>query len=296
MHLDLRTSSAVLRTHIAERVRDYPLYLNEGPGKDDAPIRQITMGYQFDSAGWVAVVFDTRPKAGIDGQWNAYIEPNAIEFSDWQQAYDELDEKGIAIKVTLPNGAKATIGKKASEEDVAEVLGKALRDVLVSARDDGQFASLPLAKSCALVVEEHDGFYGWSDQESEEPDGPEACFAALAGDVAAKPVEGQIAHWINVMERMAAGKEAPSEWLILVQNDIFDRLKKLGEPAVVPLLKFVRKWASKPEYDGDRPQRNFNEAPMQDPAISHSGWSTTRVRPRLKWKRCCATSCVDRFL
>jgi hypothetical protein len=52
-----------------------------------------------------------------------------------------------------------------------------------------------------------------------------------------------------------------------VQNEIFDRLKKLGQPAVVPLLKFVRKWANKPEYDGDRPQRNFNEAPMQDPAI-----------------------------
>ena len=267
MPLDLRKASALLRKHIAERVRDYPLYVNEGPGKDDAPIKQITMGYDFDGAGWVAIVFDTRPKAEIDGEWNAYIEANAIEFPDWQQAYDELVEKGIAIKVTLPDGAKTTIGKKASEEEVAEVLGKALRDVLVSARDDGQFSSLPLAKNCALVVEEHDGYYGWSDQESEEPDGPEACFAALAGNVASKPSEGQIAHWINVLERMAAGKEAPSEWLILVQNEIFDRLKKLGEPAVVPLLKFVRKWASKPEYDGDRPQRNFNELPMQDPTI-----------------------------
>lgn len=267
MHLDVRKAAALLRKHIAERVRDYPLYVNEGPGKDGAPIKQITMGYQFDSAGWVAIVFDTRPKAEIDGQWNAYIEPNAIDFSDWQQAYDDLVEKGIAIKVTLPDGTKTTIGKKASEEEVAEALGKALRDVLVSARNDGLFAPLPLAKNCALVVEEHDGYYGWSDQESEEPDGPEACFAALAGNVASKPVEGQIAHWIDVLERMAAGKEASSEWLILVQNEIFDRLKKLGDSAVVPLLKFVRKWASKPEYDGDRPQRNFHEAPMQDPAI-----------------------------
>jgi hypothetical protein len=131
MHLDLRKAAALLRKHIAERVRDYPLYVNEGPGKDDAPIKQIIMGYQFDSAGWVAIVFDTRPNAEIDGQWNSYIEPNAIEFPDWQQAYDELDEKGIAIKVTLPDGAKTTIGKKASEEDVAEVLGKTLRDVLI---------------------------------------------------------------------------------------------------------------------------------------------------------------------
>jgi hypothetical protein len=82
MQLDLSKASKILRKHIAERVREYPKYINEGPGKDDAPITQITIGYAFDQAGWVALVIDTRPKAEMDGVWNSFIEPNAIEFPD----------------------------------------------------------------------------------------------------------------------------------------------------------------------------------------------------------------------
>src|SRR5690349_13546551 len=106
MQLDLRKTSRILRSHLAQRVRDYPKYINEGPGKDDAPIKQITIGYQFDQSGWLAVVFDTRPKAKNDGQWNSFIEPNAIEFDDWHEVFTDLDENGSPIKVTLPDGTK----------------------------------------------------------------------------------------------------------------------------------------------------------------------------------------------
>ena len=283
MQLDLRKSSKVIRKHIAERVRDYPLYINEGPGKDEAPIKQITVGYQFDQAGWIAIVFDTRPQAKPDGEWNSFIEPNATDFGEWHNAFNDLVEKGAAIRVTLPDGTKATFGKRSTIEEVAACLGTTIRDALVSARDDGEFATLPLASDCALVVEEHDGYYGWSDQGAPGPKSEQAYLAHLEGDVSSKTTDGRIAHWVNVLERIASGNEADSEWSFLAPDHAIERLKELGKPAVVQVLKFVRKWASKPEFDGDRPRRKISESPMHTPTtdalmlVCDSAYRTSEV-------------------
>ena len=88
--LNLRKSAKQIRSHILERIRDYPVYINAGPGEDEDDISLITIGFQFDQDGWLALVFDTRSEAGFDGTWNSYIEENALPFEDWFAAFEEL--------------------------------------------------------------------------------------------------------------------------------------------------------------------------------------------------------------
>ena len=54
MKLDLRKDQKTIAKHIAERVRDYPMYVNNGPGEDEDPISLITLGFAFDQSGWIA--------------------------------------------------------------------------------------------------------------------------------------------------------------------------------------------------------------------------------------------------
>ena len=266
MHLDLRKSARVLRKHIAERVRDYPLYFNEGPGKDEASIKQITVGYQFDQSGWFAMVFDTRRQAAIDGQWNSFIEPNAVDLPEWHKAYCVLGTNRASLDLTLLDGTKKSLGD-ANEEEFALCIGMALRDVLIDAREKGSFEELPLASDCFLVVEEQGGYYGWSDREDTAKESDRDYLTQLEGNVFSKPVDGQIAHWIEVLERIASGKETDSEWSFLAPEHAIQHLFEHGDRAIIPALKFVRKWANKPEFDGDRPKRNLRELPMQAPTI-----------------------------
>jgi hypothetical protein len=152
-------------------------------------------------------------------------------------------------------------------EQMAGHLGAMIRDVLIRARDNGDLAELPLATPCTLVVEEHDGYYGWSDQKAEGAQTDSDYLAQLDGDAASKPVDGQIAHWIGVLERIASGKESESDWSFLAPRHAIGRLEELGDASNIALLKFVRKWAGKPEWDGDRPKRIIPEMPMQTPTI-----------------------------
>lgn len=267
MELDLRKCSKVIQEHIVQRVRDYPKCANEGPGEAEDPVTQITIGYQFDQSGWLALVFDTRAGATPDGEWNSFIEQNAREFDEWYEAFHDLGENGSPSRITLPDGSRRTLRKDTSVEQFAECLGTMIRDVLISARDKGDLAALPLAPQCTIVVEEQDGYYGWSNRETAGPGSDSDYLAQLEGDVSSKSTGGQTAHWIQVLERIASGKEAESDWSFLAPDHAIQRLRELGDPAVVPLLKFVRKWAGRPEFDGDRPKRNVTELPMQTPTI-----------------------------
>ena len=59
--------------YIGKRCKDYPVYVNAGPVEDEDAIRLITLGFEFDQAGWIALIFDTRPEAACDGDWQSYI-------------------------------------------------------------------------------------------------------------------------------------------------------------------------------------------------------------------------------
>jgi hypothetical protein len=47
------------------------------------------------------------------------------------------------------------------DEIICNIVGEALKHVLLTARDQGVFQPLPKADKCQLGVENFDGFYGW---------------------------------------------------------------------------------------------------------------------------------------
>lgn len=160
MKINLKADAKTIYDHLRQRVADYPIYVNAGPGEDEDPISQITLGFQVSQAGWVAVVFDTRPDASPDGEWQSYIEENWLEFPSWLEAVDALWDNGETIQLTLPDGKKRSLGE---DDELAEPIGKVLKGILIQARKDKLFTTLPLAKKCFMGVEDHDGAYGWPD-------------------------------------------------------------------------------------------------------------------------------------
>ena len=128
----------------------------------------LTLGYQVSQAGWVALVFDTRPDAEPDGEWQSYIEENRLEFPSWLEAVDALWDDGELIELVLPNGKRKKLGE---DDDLAEPIGEMLKGVLLLARKDKCFDDLPLAKKSSMGIEDHDGAYGWPDYDKRFKDG-----------------------------------------------------------------------------------------------------------------------------
>ena len=53
MTIDLRIEQAEILEHIAERVDRFPVYEHTGPGDGNDGIGYISIGFQFDQAGWL---------------------------------------------------------------------------------------------------------------------------------------------------------------------------------------------------------------------------------------------------
>ena len=168
MKINLKSDAQTIYAHIKQRIADYPVYVNGGPGEDDDPITHLTLGYQVSQAGWVALIFDTRPDGEPDGEWQSYVEENWLEFPMWLEAVDALWDDGEPIELTLPNGKKRKLGE---DDDLAEPVGEMLKNLLLQARKDKCFKDLPLAKKSCMGVEDHDGAYGWPDYDKRLKDG-----------------------------------------------------------------------------------------------------------------------------
>ena len=240
MKLDLRKDRKSLLKYIKARVRAYPVYVDAGPGEDEDPITQITFGYQFDQAGWAAMVFDTRPDPAVDGVWQNCIEENELEFPHWCKAYQALCEAGKAVELIRLDGNAVTLDP---EEGLAESLGVFLRDLLVACRDDGLFDNLPRA-SCKLTVEEHEGQYGWTeiggddDAETESGD-PFAVSDALRDQAAAMSRPKQVSFWVARLKQIAAEtKRDPEDYEYSVDSNV-NGLSEIGNESVVPMLKLA---------------------------------------------------------
>ncbi len=157
--LDLRKDFAEILAYVADRVRTFDPKSNDGPGKGKGKlVKFIEVGYQCDQSGWVALIFDTRPDAEPDGEWNAHIEGNTLDRPDWLSAFEGLE--GGPLVVVLPDGKERKL-RKGSFDKLTTILGELLRDVLLKAKADGILARLPKAPGCEVGVEEHDGAYGW---------------------------------------------------------------------------------------------------------------------------------------
>jgi hypothetical protein len=171
IQLDLRRDFAEISAYVAQRVRTFDPARNPGPG-NGGPVKRVDVGYESDQAGWVAVVFDTRPNAEPDGQWTFCIPENKLERPRWLEANEALREDDLAV--VLPDGSQVEIpavGQWGDRyEQLATVLGQTLRAVLLQARADGVFTPLPKAAGCELGVEHFNGAYGWPQYEARGED------------------------------------------------------------------------------------------------------------------------------
>lgn len=225
-------------SYLRGRIRDYPVYVNIGPGRDQDPVSQITCGYQVDNPGWIAIVFDTRRRPAVDGEWTLHIEGNELTVTRW--------------------------GLRLAREDAEITIGERLRDYLRTAFDSGVFASLPVTDDCMLTVEEFNGVWGWG---THADDSEEAFLGRIDEGARGLSPAKSLTYWIGILHNVALGKYEDDEWGFLVSDLVFERLEEQSGPIIVPLLKFVATWADQPEFDGDRPSKEINDCPMQSPLI-----------------------------
>jgi hypothetical protein len=155
MRLDLRRDFKEIYSHLADRARNFHPSSNDGPG-DPGPVKMIEIGFEYSQGGWVSVVFDTRPDAEPDGEWNSHIEGNAFERPHWREAGEANTDEAITL-VQLDGKEK----ELPAGTQLAELLGELIKAVALKARADGVFATLPKAPGCELGVEHQEGHYGW---------------------------------------------------------------------------------------------------------------------------------------
>jgi hypothetical protein len=126
---------------------------------DPGPVKMVEVGFEYSQAGWVVVVFDTRPDAEPDGEWTSLIEGNELERPHWLEA----GETDGPIALVQLDGTETVL---TADAELAEVLGELLKEAVLKARADGVFAGLPKAAGCELGVEHFSGYYGWPEYEA----------------------------------------------------------------------------------------------------------------------------------
>lgn len=164
MQLDLRRDFEDIYTHLSEQVRGFVPSGGNVLG-DPGLVKAVEVGYECSQAGWLVIVFDTRPDAAPDGEWTSLIEGNELERLHWVEASNTLMEGELAI---LQLDGKETVLPAGTE--FADILNEVVKSVLLKAREDGVFATLPKAPGCELLVEHFDGASGWPEYEARGQD------------------------------------------------------------------------------------------------------------------------------
>ena len=124
MKLDLRQFITPIVKQIELRVCDFNLATNVSPDETGDTIHQIVLGFQFDQAAWVALVFDTRPDADpvYDGEWQSTIEENTLDCDVGQrmEAYEEIFENESNVTFTTVDGKTVKVGPYKDDDEDAE--------------------------------------------------------------------------------------------------------------------------------------------------------------------------------
>ena len=249
MRIDLKKDFERVVKYIEKRCKDYPVYVNAGPGEDEDAIRLITLGFQFDQAGWIALIFDTRPEAACDGEWQSYIEENEKPFQGWFKAFDDMVENDSILSLTQHNGKRRSFTANSELQDVAECFGVMCRDALLKARKNGLFKKLPLADDCRFAVEEQDGNYGWIEGDtSTETVSEDDVMDSMRKAARKLSKTMQIEYWIGQLDHVAAGKPCDASLIRYCEEFVLKEISKLGKTAIIPLLTWANTWADKPEF------------------------------------------------
>jgi hypothetical protein len=171
MILDLQKDAQKIREFFLERVKTFVPAKNDGPGKKGKPIQAVYAGYETSQAGWLALIFDTRPDASHDGEWTCHLEKagNMFEFPHWTESLRDVSEEPLDLVQHDGEKVKIHAATKDAESPatVVTAIGKTIQAVLEESRASGVFDSLPLQDDCWLGIEEFDGGFGWSSDEAE---------------------------------------------------------------------------------------------------------------------------------
>ncbi len=162
MRLDLRQDFADIHAHLTERVRGFDPSGGDVLG-DPGPVKAIEVGFEYAQAGWLVVVFDTRPDAGPDGEWTSLIEGNELQRPHWLEA----GEAGGPVMLIQLDGTEAALP---ADAELGDILGEMVKAVVLKARADGLLTGLPKAAGCELLIEHFDGQYGWPEYEARGQD------------------------------------------------------------------------------------------------------------------------------
>lgn len=170
MKLDLAKDKARIRRYIAKRIKDYPVYVNCGPGEDADPIQAIMLGFYAAQGGYVYLVFDTRPGKNFDGNWTLFLEDTTLFLLPKWTAFYEHVCSGNPGTLILSDGSRKELkymdDDATSEKKVNAFIGEMLRTLMIELSEDGTLAQLPLRKDAFMMVEEFDGHYFWPDIKS----------------------------------------------------------------------------------------------------------------------------------
>ncbi|MBK8800896.1 MAG: hypothetical protein IPN71_02355 [Fibrobacteres bacterium] len=126
--------------HQAERneIRKYILQrIKKLAQTDHEPIRFLQIGYDVDQSKLLCVFFDTRPKAGPDGQWTVHLKGNTKNIAKWGM-FDGGDY-----------------------DKIVPLLGKLLKKCVLELCEEGSFDVLRCARNCDFGIEHMLGDYGW---------------------------------------------------------------------------------------------------------------------------------------
>ena len=164
--IDLQREQQKVRKYIERRIRDYPVYVNLGPGEDEDPISLITVGFYASQGGYVSLIFDTRPNAGphngFDGEWTQYLDhdSNLLWLTPWCDAFEAIRE-GKRTIIVRHDFIEQAIETECGPEIINTFFGDMLVDLTIKMRNQGWFAKLPLALNARVAIEEFDGYYFW---------------------------------------------------------------------------------------------------------------------------------------
>lgn len=159
MIVDLREEVPELLEYVKRRVDEH---LAKAQSKKLKPVKMIEFGFELGQDNWVALVFDTRPDAEPDGEWSSGINKILLRRSKWPK-WHKLPDDAKVFFINL-SGKKVDVSDD-GDEDSCDIVGEALKQVLLTSRKQGVFDKLPKADRCELGVEHLEGCYGWPDYE-----------------------------------------------------------------------------------------------------------------------------------
>ena len=158
MIIDIREDVPELLEYVKRRVDEH---VAKAATKNNLPpVKMIEFGFELGQANWVALVFDTRPDAEPDGEWSRGINRVLLKRPKWP-IWHKIPDDAEVFFVDL-SGKKVDVMED-PDEVASNIVGEALKHVLLTARKQGIFKKLPKADKCELGVENLEGGYGWPD-------------------------------------------------------------------------------------------------------------------------------------